>query len=297
MTRFRVPMEKVDSEQSSVGFGSQVSGLAAAAVFLLVTGSAAWITQGVNAANLAAKEVAHEVPPSQGNPQAALRARFLKAIDASLREAGVESSVDQGAGTLRLGPTSVAFKRGQAWLLGRPLEHIDIVGTVLSKAAQCLPKAPEAYAAPSVVDARPGMQACTPEETLTQVSFACEPEFANLKLDALLVEGHADAHAYSVPGRQFKDNLNLSSARGETVLRRLYACTPGVAALANAQGQPLVSLGAHSTQRPAVVADPQGEANRRVEFRFVLDTRAGGAQSSAEDEDEIVVEQEEVPSP
>lgn len=279
MTRFRVPMEKVDTEQSSVGWGSQVSALAAASVFLLLLGSGAWLTQAVNAESLSAKGNAPLTTGPDAN-QSALRARFLKAIDTSLRSAGVESVANEAAGTLRLGPRSVSFKLGQAWLMGRPLEHIDLVGAVLAKAAACLPKSTATYAAPSVLDSRPGTQACTPPEILSEVSFACAPEFAQLKLDSVLVEGHADARPYSVPGRQFKDNLNLSSARGETVLRRLYACTPELAALANPQGEPLVSLGAHSTQRPAAADDPQGEANRRVEFRFVLDTRQS-AQSSA----------------
>lgn len=281
MTRFRVPLEKLDSEQSSVGFGAQVSGLAATAVFLLLVGAAAWMAQGVNAAGLAAKVNVHGVPGAKSDAQALLRARFLKAIDASLRAAGVDSSIDEGNGTLRLGPASVAFKVGQAWLVGKPLEHVDIVGAVLSKAAACLPKPSQGYAAPSVLDARPGLQACTAPETLAAVAFTCAPEFSKLKLDAVLVEGHADARAYAVPGRQFKDNLNLSSARGETVLRRLHACTPSVASAANAQGQPLVSLGAHSTQRPAVANDPEGEANRRVEFRFVLDTRTSASAGKA----------------
>jgi hypothetical protein len=259
-------MERAETGLSGLGWGSQITGLAAVALFLFLVGGVAWAGSHLRATELASK--LHD----QGGAAAgeALRAKFLQAIAASLETAGVESTVDAEIGTLRLGPRSVSFKVGQAWLIGRPLEQIDTVGAVLAQATACLSKQPQGYAAPSVLDARPGLQACTAAEKISTKEFTCQPEFAALPLDAVLVEGHADARAYAVPGRQFKDNLNLSSARAETVLRRLYACTPALSGLANPQGHPLVALGAYSTQRPAQTSDPLSEANRRVEFRFVL---------------------------
>ena len=279
MSRFRIPLERTRDASEGLGWSSQVSGLTAVVLFLFLAGGGVFVSSHA-APGLAAKG------PGKGTDSAAsaghenaLRAEFVEAIGRSLKAAGVDASVDSSAGVLRLGPGSVSFKVGQAWLIGRPLEEIDRVGAILEKASACLASGKnKAQAAPGVLDASlaTGSQPCGEPESMASVDFACKPSYAALSLDAILVEGHADTRPYAQPGRRFRDNLNLSSARGETVMRRLYACTPGLARMANGKGQPLVGIASHSTQRPLADTEPTAEANRRVEFRFVI----GSAQAA-----------------
>jgi|GEM_PF-4252514 len=285
MSRFRIPLERTRDASEGLGWSSQVSGLTAAVLFLFLAGGGVFVSSHAApglAAKTSGKLTDHGV--AAAGKESALRADFVEAIGRSLKAAGVDASVDANAGVLRLGPGSVSFKVGQAWLIGRPLEEIDRVGAVLEKASACLASGKSrAQAAPSVLDTSIATrsQACSEAEALASVNFACKPAYAALALDTILVEGHADGRPYAQPGRQFRDNLNLSSARGETVMRRLYACTPGLAGLANGKGQPLVGVASHSTQRPLTGAEPTAEANRRVEFRFVLGTAGAGTASGA----------------
>ncbi len=278
MSRWRIPLERGDREYASLGWGSQVTVLGAFSAFLFLGGALAWGASIKGNEERAAK--ARILPPVTVDAQARTRTLFLQAVSSALQGAGVDHALDAASGTLRVGPGSVSFKVGQAWLLGRPLEEVDKIGVVLAQALTCLPKPPSTYTAPDVahLEQAPGMQGCSLQEALGVPEFQCTREFSKLALEAILVEGHADARPFPAAGKRNKDNLSLSSARGETVLRRLYACHPALAGFSNARGLPLVGVGGHSTQRPVPESDPNAESNRRVEFRFILGTGAQGRQ-------------------
>lgn len=270
--RGRIPLEREPSNEG-IGWGSQVTGLTAVALFLFLVGSVAWLSSAKRQQELlAAKPNAHGVgaPSAAGMALEALRADFLEAFSKALDDASVDHALDAENGTVRLGPGAVSFKVGKASLSGKPLAVLDRVGALLARAAECLPKAPSDYQAPSVMNQPAGLRACASEAELAGVELACKPEWKKLAFEAVLVEGHADARPYAAGGRAFKDNLNLSSARGETVMRRLYACAPELASFTNPRGLPAIGVAAHSTQRPMEIDDPLGEGNRRVELRFLL---------------------------
>lgn len=281
--RGRTPFEREPSHEG-IGWGSQVASLTTVALFLFLVGSVAWLSSAKRHRELlAAKPIAKSTAPSARKDAAleALRAGFLDAFSKSLDEAGVDHALDAEHGTVRLAPGAVSFKVGQASLSSKPLVVIDRVGALLSRAAECLSRAPSTYEAPSVMTQPAGLRACATDAELASVDLACKPEWRRLAFEAVLVEGHADARPYAARGSAFKDNLDLSGARGETVMRRLFACNPQLGAFTNPRGLPAIGVAAHSTQRPLEIDDPLGEGNRRVEFRFLLASPPKAADAGA----------------
>ena len=196
----------------------------------------------------------------------AARKSFLEALSNTLSQQGVKVRVFPESGMLRISAKSVVFPVGQALLKPESLGNFDRVGAVLEKALACVkPSNAALYKAPASM-ASYSRLACSSQ---AQIEFACSPEFKSLSLNAVQLEGHADARPIS--GGHFKDNLELSSARAESLLRRMQSCQPGLSQFANAQGNPLLNVAAHSTQQPAEKENPLADANRRVELRFLME--------------------------
>jgi flagellar motor protein MotB len=196
----------------------------------------------------------------------AARKAFMASLSAALEAEGVKSRAYPNNGLLRISVQNVVFPLGRADLQAESMQSFDRVGAVLEKALSCLkPRSTPVYKAPSAMAPFQGI-ACS---AASEMAFECSPAFQDLRLAAVQLEGHADARQLS--GGHFKDNLELSSARAETLLRRLQSCQPGLFNVGNGVGNPLLNVAAHSTQQPADKANPMSDANRRIELRFLLE--------------------------
>ena len=203
---------------------------------------------------------------STASSAVATRKAFLGALLNALSQQGVKARVFPENGILRISAKSVVFPVGQAHLKPESLGGFDRVGTLLEKALACVkPSGAAVYKAPAAMAAFSGA-ACS---QAPEVQFECADTFKNLSFNAIQLEGHADARP--IASSLYKDNLALSSARAETLLRRLQSCQPGLLQMANAQGNPLLNVASHSTQQPAEKENPLADANRRVELRFLIE--------------------------
>ena len=194
--------------------------------------------------------------------------KFLGALSAALKRAGVSNKSVEASGTIRLGANVAVFPVGTATLPPSMLAKVDKVGIVLSQALKCLDQKPVEKPSPNILLEGTQMLACQGSAT-EQSYFQCDTSFSSLSLESILLEGHADARAVKRGSSSFKDNLNLSSSRGEHVLRRLYSCSPKLGSIGNAEGQALFGASGHSTQRFAVQGEQLDASNRRVEIKFI----------------------------
>lgn len=172
------------------------------------------------------------------------RLGMLQNIVSLLARRDVQVVLSPEEGILRL-PEELLFDSGSAVLRGEGERALRELATVLARVLPCYAVAP------------PPAQADCAE--------APQPI-----LEAVLVEGHTDD--VPVHGGPFRDNWELSAARGVNTYKALVEFQPALDLLRNGRGEALLGVAAYEARRP-VVRDTTPEArrrNRRIDLRFLL---------------------------
>lgn len=243
---------KIEAKES-LGYKIQPLGAYAGIVFVTLMFAGAWLV-GMNRKSSLAN--------------ISLRQQFLTDVKETLAKHGVDSELVSSEGLLRISTKNILFPVGVASIPSEQTGNVDIVGAVLEKALSCTPTTPASIAVKNAVAAFDLTQ-CDTANPAPAVDFTCKDSYQTLDLSSVLVQGHADMRP--VAGlKSYKDNLELSAARSQSLLRRFYGCTPALKIRYNTQGLPLFNTAAFSTQRPAVLQDGLADENRRMELQFIV---------------------------
>jgi len=182
-------------------------------------------------------------PPSQAAEADQARREMLREI-AKLLEGMLPVTIDEENGTLQLGG-DILFPKGSATAYPAALPKLRLLGYALGRVLPC-------YAAPG-------------NETPSQCALAHAG-----RLDAVYVEGHADASPIHTP--RFQSNWDLSAARASETFRRLVEAEPELATLNNDKNEKLIGVSGYAQYRP--VDDERTaqamQRNRRIELRFIM---------------------------
>ncbi len=173
----------------------------------------------------------------------ALRTDLLWRIADALLARGVEVEVEPEKGILRL-PEKLLFDSGRAELRPEGQRALAVLAEVLAEILPCYAGEP------------PSRHPCP---------AASEPI-----LETVLVEGHTDD--VPIHAGPFRDNWELSAARGVNTFKALIAYAPALERMRNLKGEALLGISAYEARRP-VVAGTSEEArrrNRRIDLRFLI---------------------------
>lgn len=198
-----------------------------------------------------------------------VRVEFLTDVKETLAKHGVESELVPNDGLLRISTKNVLFPVGVSFVPSEQNRAVDVVAAVLEKALSCTPSTPASIAVKNALAAFDLSQCDTANPAPASIDFFCKDSFRALDLSSVLVQGHADMRPL-VGHKNYKDNLELSAARSQSLLRRFYGCTPALKIRYNTQGLPLFNTAAYATQRPAVLQDGLSDENRRMELQFIV---------------------------
>lgn len=180
------------------------------------------------------------------------RTEILKELEQTLKEKGVEVTIDTANGVLRL-PDAILFDSGIAEL--KP-EGVDAV----TKLGQAL------------VDILP----CYTDEPGPPVTSRSACPQTQHRIESVYVEGHTDSDAFNSTG-PVRDNWDLSVNRATNTYRLLATSFPRLSALCAVRGErcePILSVSGYGPQRPVDPADnPLAKSrNRRIDLRLVMVT-------------------------
>lgn len=167
------------------------------------------------------------------------RTALLRRLKTRLDQAGNPVAIDEGAGVLRFG-ADLLFKENDDQLQPAGKRALRTLAAALARELPCF------------TPARAGARCAGDRHPI---------------LEAIYVEGHTDA----LPprrGTRFRTNWELSSARAIAAYNELRTLSPGLPLLENAQGQAMLGVSAYGEKRQ--ISQTSREANRRVEFRFLL---------------------------
>jgi flagellar motor protein MotB len=173
-----------------------------------------------------------------------LRTEMLTSIQSDLKRLGLEVSIDEQHGILRLSENAILFRSGRTDLGAQERSKLSRLAEVLAEILPCYTNNP-------------------PE--------AC-PQHQAGKLEAVFLEGHTD----NVPihSARVQDNWELSTQRAIYTFRQLIDARPILMELRNRDGQPLFSVSGYGSGRPvpghAHQTPSDDSANRRIDLRFIM---------------------------
>lgn len=179
------------------------------------------------------------------------RADLLARLAEGLAARGVAFRVDQQSGVLRLSE-DVPFDTGRSDLTERTRRTVQVLADVLQRVLPCFAGAHE----------RSG----------------CGPRDMPI-LEAMLIEGHTDRQRFLnlSPQQSQQENDRLSAGRALTVFAELRRLSPGLDALRNADGVPILGVSGYGERRPLPEAlggtDQDFARNRRIDLRFIISAR------------------------
>lgn len=180
------------------------------------------------------------------------RTELLKSLEKSLKDRGVEVTIDTNTGVLRL-PEELLFGKGAWELAPANSRQIGIVAATMADILPCY----------------------------TYGAICAEGSRAIHTIDAIFIEGHTD----SDPMRGGMDNYDLSMRRAVTTFRALRQSEPLLETLRNGadeEAQSILGVSGYGPDRPIDLGD--GEAsksrNRRIDLRFLMQTPVGRAEQS-----------------
>ncbi|MCL4685795.1 hypothetical protein KJ059_13715 [Myxococcota bacterium] len=174
-----------------------------------------------------------------------VREDIVRQIGAALERQNVHVEVDAAHGVVRLTNETVGFARNQAQPLAEHRANVATIANVLLRVLRCYVVGPD----------RP--------------ADGCLAERGGARVGTVMVEGHTDS--LPVLGGRFRDNLELSSARSAEVLRLMRTDAPGLAALKNAEGKPVLSVSGYGESRLFDELHPDDAANRRIDIRLLME--------------------------
>ncbi|MGY2733617.1 OmpA/MotB family protein [Sphingomonas sp. UYP23] len=179
------------------------------------------------------------------------RTEILRKLERTLKEKGVQVTIDTQNGVLRL-PDAILFDSGRAELKPAGEVAIGHLAEALSDVLPCYTELPSAQG-------RPARCPQTPH-----------------RIESLYVEGHTD----DVPlnGRtQFADNWDLSVVRATNTYRALARNSPDLASRCARKPQgcePVLSVSGYGPQRPihggGGSLEEQRQRDRRIDLRILM---------------------------
>jgi chemotaxis protein MotB len=178
------------------------------------------------------------------------RAEILRELQQTLKEKGVEVTIDTQNGVLRL-PDAILFDSGRAELKA---DGRIAVGHLADALAEVLP---------CYTDAREGVAA----RPLT-----C-PDTA-YRIESVYIEGHTDVDALS-GGGAMRDNLDLSAFRATNTFRALIDHRREIGGRCSKKGSEcaaVLSVSGYGSERPVVVGNDEAakRSNRRIDLRLIM---------------------------
>lgn len=184
------------------------------------------------------------------------RAQILQTLQASLKEKGVDVTIDTQNGVLRL-PDAILFDSGQAELKPGGRIAVQHLAEALSEVLPCYTE--------------------TQQEGSTRSSH-CPPTAH--RVESLFIEGHTDTDPLSGRGL-LRDNWDLSVVRATNTYRALAAGNPDLAGLcvrAGGRCEPVLSVSGYGPQRPIDPgsSEEQKRRNRRIDLRIIMVAPDGG---------------------
>lgn len=179
-----------------------------------------------------------------GGREKDLRGQLREMVD-NLGTQGVKVELDAANGVVRL-PEALLFQSGSADLGPAALNALALVARQL-------------------------------EPVLARI----DASNSKLRLEAVFLEGHTDDRP--IHTSEFRDNLDLSTARATRTFRAMVLARPELERHLNPSGALVLGVSGYGEQRPIVANDsPSHRAqNRRIDLRFLV------AYPSAEDVAEI----------
>ncbi|WP_233350512.1 OmpA/MotB family protein [Henriciella barbarensis] len=179
------------------------------------------------------------------------RTALLQALEQTLRERGVQVTIDTQTGVLRL-PEEVLFAKGAWELAPTNLQKIETVAATMAEILPCY-----TYGA-----------SCAPQNR------------ARHRVDAIFIEGHTD----SDPMRGQMDNYDLSMRRAVNTFRALRVSAPLLETLRNgpdAEAQSILGVSGYGPDRPIDIGDTEDakSRNRRIDLRFLMQTPGGNPEN------------------
>ena len=172
------------------------------------------------------------------------RTKLLRAMENSLKEKGVDVSIDADQGILRL-PESVLFERGKSNLRDEGEVAVIKLALVLGEYLPCMA---------NVVSSSLSDKKCN------------ELELKNRDgLETVLIEGHTDSVGNDGV------NWNLSFYRANHIFMRLTQHEPLLDKnVVNLSGTPVLAVSAYAARRPVHAEDTTDAKNRRIDLRFII---------------------------
>lgn len=184
------------------------------------------------------------------------RTRILETLQASLKEKGVDVTIDTQNGVLRL-PDAILFDSGQADLKPSGRVAVQHLATALSEVLPCYTESLQA------AGSRPAHCPATPH-----------------RVESLFIEGHTDTDPLSGRGLM-RDNWDLSVVRATNTYRALAGDSPELAGLCvrkRDRCEPVLSVSGYGPQRPLDpgASEEQKRRNRRIDLRIIMTAPDGG---------------------
>ncbi len=178
-----------------------------------------------------------------------LRNALLESIRKAISEKGFKVEVDLEHGLLRL-PEEVLFPSGSDQLQPGGEKMLEVLGGVF---AEVLPN----Y---TILASSTGGLASHSLPVVTSAS-----------IEAIFIEGHTD----NVPcgsSNRFKDNWELSTARGIRTYKALVGFHPILELLSNQAEMPIFSVSGYADRRPVEAndSDEGRQKNRRIDIRLIM---------------------------
>ncbi len=169
-----------------------------------------------------------------------VRRQMLRRLEGQLKAQGVEVLLDEENGILRL-PEEMLFDSGKADLRPEGREKIRLLS-----------------------------------EALFPVLTEFEKNSANVRLEAILIEGHTDD--VPIRGRELDGNWILSTQRAVNTYLELVTSKPELETVKNPQGKPLLGVSGYANCRPIMPNDSDlgRRSNRRIAMRFLMTSPTRG---------------------
>jgi chemotaxis protein MotB len=192
------------------------------------------------------------------------RSEILQQLEQSLKNKGVQVTIDEANGVLRL-PDAILFDSARAEIKPQGVPKIAHLATALAEILPCYTDhRDKAWRRPTTCHKTPH------------------------RIESLYIEGHTD-NIPLTPTLQFQDNWDLSVKRATNTYRSLIKAAPNLQELCapNPKGcEPVLSVSGYADQRPV---SPDGKCpgaapnscNRRIELRIIMVTPDAGQTRSA----------------
>ena len=171
------------------------------------------------------------------------RDKVLREIEQSLKESGVQVTIDTEQGVLRL-PEDILFEFGKYEVNDKGKTALKTLSGVLGKFLPCI----------AVTNNKSDSEPCN------HLNLASKDG-----LDAVFIEGHTDSIG------THEHNWELSAKRAIAVFRELTDSNPLLnEGIKNRNGVPVLNVSGYEARRPITSLPENFHLNRRIELRFIM---------------------------